>query len=646
MQVIYPTEISGFAVMPALDTAAMKDELVADFGITSPQVSAAAAFVILILSGFSAPRCGATVHHSDGSVASVQALHNSAHDGDTITVPAGTFSWTARLNITKGITIQGQTTISGAGTANPVINDLTIIKDDTPRSGKPTTMGILHANIAPGKSFRFTGMSFVAGVATTVPGIDGAFKIISPAGNAPSTLNRIDHCHFGQLYQGKMIGVAGWVYGVADHNVIELRRTRTQGFYVTCAAYGNKAQAHGSWADYPWYGTDKFWFIEDNTITGFDSTPNGVTDSYFGARFVVRHNYIKNGYIGDHGTEGRGRGQRVKEVYNNTFKTPTSTFHPGGQRSGTSLWHDNISIGLEPNNDAVCGLQNFREFPARSNTPWGLADGTSPWDANDTEGNGTFVEQVPPKPPFVFEQGTDDSSVNSQGVLHDSTKNWVPNQWVGYCVTNYNPVYTSDGIGSYITSNTSNTITYVYYSAPDAPQHMIFNAGDPYKIHRVFIMMDQNGRGKTDLITGSGPYINTTTGRASWPHSALEPCYSWNNVYAPNGHALGFHSPEGEPTTKLNVDYFNLGAGFPANTTPAQVSSTYTAALNGVDYTGTFTYPHPLVTGASTPTPSATPRAQQHLQKKKKNSKKLKRRNWPKNRRVTWLNALLVEAIS
>src|SRR4030095_1908661 len=100
----------------------------------------------LILSGVFAPRCGATVYSSDGSVTNVQALHNAAHDGDIITLPAGIFSWTARLNMTKGVTIPGATTISGAGTANPVINDGTIIQDNTPRSG---TMGILRANIAP-----------------------------------------------------------------------------------------------------------------------------------------------------------------------------------------------------------------------------------------------------------------------------------------------------------------------------------------------------------------------------------------------------------------------------------------------------------------------------------------------------------------
>jgi hypothetical protein len=50
----------------------------------------------------------------------------------------------------------------------------------------------------------------------------------------------------------------------------------------------------------------------------------------------------------------------------------------------------------------------------------------------------------------------------------------------------------------------------------------------------------------------------------------------------------------GTADNKANIDFFNLGAGFPADATPAQVSATYSAALNGVAYTGTFVYPHPL----------------------------------------------------
>jgi polygalacturonase len=54
------------------------------------------------LSGLSAPLSGATVYHSDGSAAKVKALHNAALDGDTITLPAGTFTWSTPLPLFAG----------------------------------------------------------------------------------------------------------------------------------------------------------------------------------------------------------------------------------------------------------------------------------------------------------------------------------------------------------------------------------------------------------------------------------------------------------------------------------------------------------------------------------------------------------------
>src|SRR5215813_2151371 len=95
-----------------------------------------------------APHSGATVHHSDGSDANVQAIHDTnAHDGDTITLPAGTFIWTAGVNLTKGITVSGQTTITGAGTANCTANDQTIIIDEKLRS---TPGSLFKATITEG----------------------------------------------------------------------------------------------------------------------------------------------------------------------------------------------------------------------------------------------------------------------------------------------------------------------------------------------------------------------------------------------------------------------------------------------------------------------------------------------------------------
>src|SRR5215472_10880270 len=52
-----------------------------------------------------------TVWPSDGSDTNVQAIHDTnAQDGDTITLPAGTFIWITGVSLTKGITVSGQTT--------------------------------------------------------------------------------------------------------------------------------------------------------------------------------------------------------------------------------------------------------------------------------------------------------------------------------------------------------------------------------------------------------------------------------------------------------------------------------------------------------------------------------------------------------
>ena len=148
---------------------------------------------------------------------------------------------------------------------------------------------------------------------------------------------------------------------------------------------------------------------------------------------------------------------------------------------------------------------------------------------------------------------------------------------------------------SYIIGNTDKTITYYNGRAGGGPVSLIFNAGDRYQIHRVVTMMDMCGAGKTDLIRGSPP-INTTTNRASYAHSAIEPCYSWNNVYLPTGTVLNFNAtPALGRASKLGVHYFNLGNGFPPDTTPQAVSNRYTAARNGLGYVGTYKYPHPLV---------------------------------------------------
>lgn len=49
-----------------------------------------------------------------------------------------------------------------------------------------------------------------------------------------------------------------------------------------------------------------------------------------------------------------------------------------------------------------------------------------------------------------------------------------------------------------------------------------------------YACVDQPGRGRSDLITGSFPNkVNSTTGTIAWPNQALEPIYIWANVATP-----------------------------------------------------------------------------------------------------------------
>ena len=86
-----------------------------------------------------------TVWPSDGSEANVQSLNTIASAGDVITLPAGTFIWITGVSLTKGITVSGETTITGAGTSSCTANDQTIIIDEKPRD---TAGALFKATIA------------------------------------------------------------------------------------------------------------------------------------------------------------------------------------------------------------------------------------------------------------------------------------------------------------------------------------------------------------------------------------------------------------------------------------------------------------------------------------------------------------------
>lgn len=146
-----------------------------------------------------------------------------------------------------------------------------------------------------------------------------------------------------------MIYFAGNVTGVADHNYFENEPgslTTTMGFYTGQTWNGDTAGfGDESWHDSDHWGTASFIYIEDSRFTNGD-----LCDAHDGARYALRYSTITTTAVGhgqmfNHGlNNGRARGVRAAEIYNNSFIQPGS---PGAGNpvyslnSGTLLFWGN-----------------------------------------------------------------------------------------------------------------------------------------------------------------------------------------------------------------------------------------------------------------------------------------------------------------
>lgn len=570
----------------------------------------------------------ATIEATSVKLADVQAAITQAAHGDTVNIPAGTASWTKRLTITKGITLKGQTTVKGAGTASPTVNDLTVIQDDLPSAVQKQSGGIYVLLNKATQAMRITGISFTHGTRDTT-GTAQWYIHFDCSDRQPNKLVRLDHCHLYGLRMGKLIGITGWIYGLADNNVVDTNYTvagkakRAVSFVGTMAGYGGPTllpyrrqqggaggEGNGAWADFGWFGTDKFFFVETNTVYGGTATKAGGTDGDHGWRCVFRHNYLNNVVIGDHGTEGgSARGRRAYEIYDNIFNWTKAHGSPISNRSGNSIIHDNTFTGTAGNQPVISNPDQFRQVGGVSAKAGFRPAADSRWDRNDTDGHGNFVEG---QPAYLYESGTvtQDSVKSSAGVtLTDTSKHWTTNQWVdaaggtSYQIRNMNPKAAPYRKSASIISNTENTITCSFYDGGDRGPDLIWLNGDAYDIHRVLTTIDQTGRGKGDLVN---KLINVRTGTQMWTRQLVEPSFSWNNVQNPGNVELLFNATRCK-TCKQGRDYYDLGIGKPADSYPSTITSILTAEVNGVQYAGDFTYPHPLtIEGTPTPTPTAS----------------------------------------
>src|SRR5438105_2780157 len=314
----------------------------------------------------------------DAQETNVAAAIANASDGDTIKVPPGVVMWSAQLTITKHITLQG----AGIGQ--------TVIYDNAPKGGDNQHL-ILVKLSGDNPPFRLTGFEFGIQANYTVIAQPYGVGILEFQGGGGTVVPgmsanvRVDHCKI------KVAGVAMTFRNVLrlldhvewiDSGLFNPTTASYWGGWQSASVYmpkwGGKDWGHGSWADAPNWGTDKFLFFEDCSFTG--ARPLWPIDAYQGARYVARNCTFKDTRVGGTGTEGSVRGTKEVECYDNTFISTHPMDVAQASHSGTILVHDN----LETNDLNGLDLSVTRQYSDQGlGWAWGHSTGRSPWDEND-----------------------------------------------------------------------------------------------------------------------------------------------------------------------------------------------------------------------------------------------------------------------
>jgi hypothetical protein len=379
-------------------------------------MKSAPVFAFLILSIFLAPRCRAAVYHSDGSPASVQRLQRAAQDGDQITLPPGTFTWTTQVHITKNITLQG------AGI------DSTIINDNVPKIGGARSILIYCENITG--NLRVTGLT-IRGVAQDTQGWGkGTLDVY---GSSHSI--RIDHVKFDRPGTNCIL-IGGDIWGVIDHNTFYLPNFKLA-VTVLDPNYGGGSYGDVSWESPTALGSGQGIYIEDCNFTGTGNAGAGVTDVTEGGRYVFRHNTVTSDNAATHGTEGqRYRGVRSFEYYQNTFTNPSSIiFCAFYLRGGTGvIWGNTVRGGAGQTGYRYCVLaDNYRSTYTWQ--PWGLCNGSNQWDQNsgsngyaalDQVGRGMALDRIRGDTPVNPRTGNAAWPRNQSEPVYVWSNNWTP----------------------------------------------------------------------------------------------------------------------------------------------------------------------------------------------------------------------------
>src|SRR5882724_1508217 len=370
-----------------------------------------------------ASHCEATIYNSDGSAASVQALHNAALNGDTITLPVGTFAWSTGVTITKGMKIQGAGCGRVEGTSTSSLAIGTGSKSFTVRSGATIngfTVGetvtahqkYISTNWMKGTVTSWDGTTLVLKVTSTsgsgtiavwVFEVDASTTITNNAGSTTLvdvTESTAQSINISGIRFNKGTGT-GLAINVNSTNLGKPVLTHDCRFSATSPTTDvrynvNRGVVYKCYFDrgFNWYdggtnhldnsngvhcenpeGASNAW-TSPNTMGDADTTGTsnlyiedcvftgfhlGVIDFHNSVRGVFRHNVLDNSGITTHGPDTAAEGMRHGEFYNNR-----------GIFDGTGLnenWIANLNYWIDWRGGS--GVVTDNTFDNITSTTWG-----------------------------------------------------------------------------------------------------------------------------------------------------------------------------------------------------------------------------------------------------------------------------------
>jgi hypothetical protein len=323
----------------------------------------------------------ATVDAASCSASDVQSAIDAASDGDTVSIPSGTCTWSSAVDIpnTKGLTVIG----AGEGSTNITI------------SGTRFRISTSSSN----SSFELASITFDA---TSCTGYNGG--CIDIIGSDQSiivhdiTLDSMGARAFQVGYRTQTgLGPYGVFYNITCTD-------------TTFAFFENDDDL--SWSTANSFGGAGAVYIEDS-IFDFASAHNFI-DQYHGARMVFRYNTVTNGRIVSHGFCSSDNGLMQWEYYNNTF-TAESGVNLGGDfiflRGGSGVIHNNTFNQYDAGfTTHMVSLLNYRSEPSNS----GLCSSGAPLDPTCDGDSSVYDTNLEPNGYICHQQpgtGTNDTSV-------------------------------------------------------------------------------------------------------------------------------------------------------------------------------------------------------------------------------------------